>query len=88
MEKLRIRLVNKIDRVGLVLLGDRYQVSADEKDPQGIIVRSSRIETDRFPSLLAVARAGAGVNNITVERATQTGICVVNTPGANANAVA
>ncbi|MBI4791959.1 MAG: 3-phosphoglycerate dehydrogenase [Deltaproteobacteria bacterium] len=88
MEKLRIRLVNKIDRSGLVLLGDRYQVSADEKDPQGIIVRSSRIETDRFPSLLAVARAGAGVNNITVERATQSGICVFNTPGANANAVA
>jgi D-3-phosphoglycerate dehydrogenase len=88
MEKIRIRLVNKIDRAGLVLLGDRYQVSADEKDPQGIIVRSSRIETDRFPALLAVARAGAGVNNITVERATQTGICVFNTPGANANAVA
>jgi D-3-phosphoglycerate dehydrogenase len=88
MEKFRIRLVNNIDRAGLDLLGDRYQVAADEKDPQGIIVRSSRIETDRFPSLLAVARAGAGVNNITVEQATRTGICVFNTPGANANAVA
>jgi len=88
MEKWRIRLVNKIDRAGLGLLGEGYQVSADEKDPQGIIVRSSKIDTDKFPSLLAVARAGAGVNNITVERATRTGICVFNTPGANANAVA
>jgi D-3-phosphoglycerate dehydrogenase len=58
MEKWRIRLVNKIDRAGLVLLGEGYQVSADEKDPQGIIVRSSKIDTDKFPSLLAVARAG------------------------------
>ncbi|MBI5556018.1 MAG: 3-phosphoglycerate dehydrogenase [Deltaproteobacteria bacterium] len=88
MEKYRIKLVNKICREGLVLLGDLYQISAEEKDPQGIIVRSAQIDTAGYPSLLAVARAGAGVNNITVGKATASGICVFNTPGANANAVA
>jgi D-3-phosphoglycerate dehydrogenase / 2-oxoglutarate reductase len=88
MEKLRIKIVNKIAQEGLSLLGDYYQVADDEKDPQGIIVRSSIIDTDKFSSLLAVARAGAGVNNITVDKASASGICVFNTPGANANAVA
>ncbi|MFZ5764212.1 MAG: phosphoglycerate dehydrogenase [Thermodesulfobacteriota bacterium] len=88
METFRIRLVNKIAMEGLALLGATYHVSPDEADPHGLIVRSSRIDTDVFPSLLAVARAGAGVNNITVDRATERGICVFNTPGANANAVA
>ena len=88
MEKFRIKLINKIAQEGLSLFGDCYQVAADEKNPQGIIVRSSKTDTDKFSSLLAVARAGAGVNNITVDKATASGICVFNTPGANANAVA
>jgi D-3-phosphoglycerate dehydrogenase len=88
MSKYRIKVVNKIAPEGLDLLGDRYSVSADEKDPEGILVRSSQVDTDLYPSLLAVARAGAGVNNITVSKATEKGICVFNTPGANANAVA
>ncbi len=88
MEKFRIKLVNKIAMEGLALLGEKFRVSEDEKDPHGLIVRSTRIDTDDFPSLLAVARAGAGVNNITVDKACENGICVFNTPGANANAVA
>jgi D-3-phosphoglycerate dehydrogenase len=52
------------------------------------VVRSSQVDTDDYPELLAVARAGAGVNNISVDKATEQGICVFYTPGANANAVA
>lgn len=88
MGKFRIRIANKIALEGLALLGNNYHVTQDEKDPHGLLVRSSKVDTDQFPSLLAVARAGAGVNNITVDRATERGICVFNTPGANANAVA
>ena len=84
----RVKILNKIAREGLMLFNDRYAVDEDESDPHGIVVRSSQVDTADYPSLLAVARAGAGVNNITVERATELGICVFNTPGANANAVA
>lgn len=83
----RIKTINRIAREGLALFGNSYMVDPDEKKPHGIIVRSSSVDTDTFPELLAVARAGAGVNNITVDRATERGICVFNTPGANANAV-
>lgn len=88
MEKFRVRVMNRIAAEGLALFGERYEVSADAADPVAIVVRSSEVDTDAFPSLLAVGRAGAGVNNITVERATERGIAVFNTPGANANAVA
>ncbi|MCB2180501.1 MAG: 3-phosphoglycerate dehydrogenase [Desulfobulbaceae bacterium] len=88
MEKFRIKIVNKIAKEGLALFGERYQVSTEEKDPHALIVRSTKIDTDDYPSLLAVARAGAGVNNITVDKATASGMCVFNTPGANSNAVA
>ncbi|MBU0730759.1 MAG: 3-phosphoglycerate dehydrogenase [Proteobacteria bacterium] len=88
MEPIRIKTINKIAQEGLVLFGDAYSVGPDQEDPQGIIVRSSQLDTDVYPNLLAVARAGAGVNNITVDKATAKGICVFNTPGANANAVA
>ncbi len=84
----RVKIVNKIAAEGLELFGDNYVVSENEPDPQAIVVRSSEVDTGSYPSLLAVARAGAGVNNITVEKATEQGICVLNTPGANANAVA
>ena len=88
MDPYRIRIINSIAPEGLELFGPNYQVSPDEANPQGIVVRSSQVDTDDYPELLAVARAGAGVNNITVEKATKQGICVFNTPGANANAVA
>ena len=84
---MRIAVVNKIHPEGLRLLGDAYEVGEVDA-PHGIIVRSSPVDTAAYPGLLAVARAGAGVNNITVEAATAAGICVFNTPGANANAVA
>jgi len=87
MDRFRIKTLNAIAPDGLALFGDRYLVDAAEKDPHGIIVRSSRVEIDRFPNLLAIARAGAGVNNIPVEAASRQGVCVFNTPGANANAV-
>jgi len=88
MSLYRVKTLNSIASEGLALLGPDYAVRADEKDPMGILVRSALVDTDEYPSLLAVARAGAGVNNITVEKATTKGICVFNAPGANANAVA
>ena len=84
----RIKVLNNIAKEGIELFGSDYLLGADVKDPQGILVRSAAVNIDDYPSLLAVARAGAGVNNITVEKATEKGICVFNTPGANANAVA
>lgn len=83
----RVKKINSIAKEGLRLFTDKFSVSTDEKEPQGIILRSSPLNVDDYPSLLAVARAGAGTNNINVARATEKGICVLNTPGANANAV-
>ena len=88
MEPFRIKIINRIAPEGLALFGPNFQVGEDQADPHGIVVRSSQVDTDDYPALLAVARAGAGVNNITVDKATEHGICVFNTPGANANAVA
>lgn len=88
MTRYRIKILNKIAPEGLELFGPDYSVHADEKEPDAILVRSARVDTNEYPALLAVARAGAGVNNITVGNATEKGICVFNTPGANANAVA
>jgi D-3-phosphoglycerate dehydrogenase len=88
MENFRIKVINKIAPEGLALFGEEFHLDPEEKNPHGILVRSSQVDTDNYPELLAVARAGAGVNNITVDKATEQGICVFNTPGANANAVA
>jgi len=82
-----IKTMNVIAREGVDLLGENYNVAADMEKPDGILVRSSKVNTEEFPGLLAVARAGSGVNNITIDQATEKGICVFNTPGANANAV-
>jgi len=84
----RIKIINRIAPEGLALFGPNFQIGPDETNPHGIVVRSSQVDTDDYSELLAVARAGAGVNNITVDKATEHGICVFNTPGANANAVA
>ena len=88
MEPFRIKTINRIAPDGLALFGPDYLVGPDVANPHGIVVRSGKVDTGDYPELLAVARAGAGVNNITVDKATQQGICVFNTPGANANAVA
>jgi len=84
----RIKIINRIAPEGLALFGPNFQIGPNETNPHGIVVRSSQVDTDDYSELLAVARAGAGVNNITVDKATEHGICVFNTPGANANAVA
>lgn len=87
MKQFKIKTINAIAKEGLRLFNERFSVSSDEANPEGIVVRSSKVDLTQFPDLLAVARAGAGVNNIPVEEATEQGICVFNTPGANANAV-
>jgi D-3-phosphoglycerate dehydrogenase len=83
----KIKTMNVIAQEGLDLLSDNYKVSTGEEFPHGILVRSSKVDVDEYPGVLAIARAGSGVNNITVDKATEKGICVFNTPGANANAV-
>jgi len=87
MEQFRIKVINAIAAEGLNQFTDRYRVDEHENNPHGIVVRSSPVDLKAYPELLAIARAGAGVNNIPVDDATQRGICVFNTPGANANAV-
>ncbi len=84
----RIATLNKISPEGLNLFGSEYEVGDGLTSPDALLVRSAQLDTDGYPDTLAIARAGAGVNNITVEKATAAGICVFNTPGANANAVA
>lgn len=88
MVEYRIKIFDRIAPEGLALFGPGFSVGPDETNPHGIVVRSSPVDTADYPELLAVARAGAGVDNITVDKATSQGICVFNTPGANANAVA
>ena len=85
----QIKTYNAISPKGLVLFdGARYAVSADAAEPQAVLLRSHKLHGAPVPaSLLAVARAGAGVNNIPVEDYGRQGIVVFNTPGANANAV-
>ncbi len=87
MSVYKIKKMNTIADEGLRLFNKNFTVSADEKNPDGILLRSSQLNVDDYATLLAVARAGAGTNNINVARATEKGICVFNTPGANANAV-
>jgi D-3-phosphoglycerate dehydrogenase / 2-oxoglutarate reductase len=85
---LNIKTLNKISPKGLQLFGAGYSVSDGVERPDAILVRSAQVDTDQFDGLLSVARAGAGVNNITIDKASAKGVCVFNTPGANANAVA
>lgn len=84
-----IRTYNNIAAKGLAKFPqDRYRVSASEEQPDAILLRSHKLHDETLPaSVLAVARAGAGVNNIPVDDYTHKGIVVFNTPGANANAV-
>src|SRR3984893_16807929 len=85
----RILTLNNISPKGLERLPrDRYDVASDVRDPQGILVRSADMHRMDVPgTVLAVARAGAGVNNIPVASLSRRGVPVFNAPGANANAV-
>lgn len=84
-----IQTLNKISIEGLNLFPrDRYEVASDVGSPDAILVRSQNLHDMELPSSVkAIARAGAGVNNIPVERCSERGIVVFNTPGANANSV-
>lgn len=85
----KIKVLNNISETGLRLLpADKYEISPDVAEPDAVLVRSANmLEMEMPPNLKAIARAGAGVNNIPLDRCTQRGIVVFNTPGANANAV-
>ncbi len=84
-----VKTLNKIAQPGLDVLRELDVTVGDAVEaPQGILVRSANMhEYAMNPELVAIARAGAGTNNIPLERCTQEGICVFNTPGANAEAV-
>ncbi len=86
---LKIQNLNKIDEAGLsVFPADKYQIDSKFADPDAIILRSFDMHSMELPSSLkAIARAGAGYNNIPVDKCTEKGIVVFNTPGANANGV-
>lgn len=85
----KILTLNNISPLGLARLpADKFQVSADVTEPDGILLRSFKMHDMPIPkSLKAVGRAGAGVNNIPVEKFSKLGIPVFNAPGANSNAV-
>jgi D-3-phosphoglycerate dehydrogenase len=85
----KIQTLNKIDTEGLKIFpSDKYEISGEEKKPDAILVRSAVLhDMEMSSSLKAIARAGAGVNNIPIDKCTEKGIVVFNTPGANANAV-
>lgn len=84
-----ILLLNKIAKIGLSVLDtENYACSDSVANPDAIMVRSAAMHDMEIPeSVLAIARAGAGVNNIPLDKCTEAGIAVFNTPGANANAV-
>lgn len=83
-----ILTLNKIAKVGIDKLGDGFNCSSDVSNPDGVLVRSASMhEFDFNDNMLAIARAGAGVNNIPLTKCSDLGITVFNTPGANANAV-
>ena len=86
---LKVKLMNKIAKVGTdVLSPKKYEVSDNAANEDAIMVRSAALHDMEFsPNLRAIARCGAGVNNIPIEKCTKAGVVVFNTPGANANAV-
>lgn len=84
----KIKTLNKISPVGLKNFDENYSFTEDIDEAQGILVRSyDMLDMEFSDNLLAIARAGAGVNNIPLDKCSEKGIVVFNTPGANANAV-
>lgn len=85
---MKIKTYNKISKKGLNLFPDQYEVNDALTDEDAILVRSAALHEIAFnPQLKAIARAGAGTNNVPIDRCNDAGIVVFNTPGANANAV-
>ncbi len=86
---LKVKLMNKIAKVGTDILSkEKYEISDCVENEDAIMVRSAALHEMPFSSnLRAIARCGAGVNNIPVDKCTKAGVVVFNTPGANANAV-
>ena len=86
---INVLTLNKIAACGTDLLDkSKYTVGDDIANPDAILVRSASMHEMELPAnLLAVARAGAGVNNIPIDKCSEQGVVVFNTPGANANAV-
>ena len=84
----KIHCLNAISKYGTDLLTADYELTDDLSQAEGVLVRSAAMHDMEFgDSLLAIARAGAGVNNIPLDRCAEEGIVVFNTPGANANGV-
>lgn len=84
----KINCLNPIADVGLKNFSEKYEICADINQADGILVRSASMHEMEIPGqLLAVARAGAGVNNIPLDKCAEKGVVVFNTPGANANGV-
>ncbi len=84
----QINCLNPISKIGLENLTTDYRINDNVNEAEGILVRSASMHEMELPeSLLAVARAGAGTNNIPLDKCAEKGIVVFNTPGANANAV-
>ena len=80
--------LNPISNVGLDLFNTNYKATEDVNDADAILVRSAKMhDMELSDKLLAVARAGAGVNNIPLDKCAEKGVVVFNTPGANANGV-
>nr|WP_257210418.1 hypothetical protein [Actinomyces ruminis] len=88
-KQFRIQTLNAISGAGLSRFPDeRYDVGGNVTEPHALLVRSAKLHDVPIPdSVMAIARAGAGTNNIPVDAMTRRGIPVFNTPGANANAV-
>ena len=85
---MKLHCLNPISKFGLDLLTDQYEITDNVQEAEGYLVRSASMHEMELPEkLLAVARAGAGVNNIPLDKCAQEGIVVFNTPGANANGV-
>ena len=84
----RVHFLNKISQKGMALWTDNYETTQTFENADAVLVRSAAMhELDLPENLLAVARAGAGVNNIPLDRCAEAGVVVFNTPGANANGV-
>ena len=84
----KVHCMNNIAKVGTDALGPHFELTDDERGADAFLVRSANLhEVDFSENLLAIGRAGAGVNNIPLDACAEKGIVVFNTPGANANAV-
>lgn len=84
----KVKTLNEISEIGLARFGADYTYGADVTEPDAIMLRSFNMHDMEIPETVrAIARAGAGVNNIPIDKCTEQGIVVFNTPGANANAV-